>query len=128
MGFDYVKYDWCSYDGVAHKLKKDFSSRRDVDMDQAPYKVMSEQLAKQDRDILFSLCQYGMGDVWKWGPDVGGNCWRTTGDINDSWGSMAGIGFGQSDTPPTPGRGTGTTRTCSSSARSGGGRACTRRT
>jgi alpha-galactosidase len=37
-----------------------------------------------------------MGDVWTWGADVGGNCWRTTGDIGDSWGSMAGIGFTQS--------------------------------
>ena len=36
-----------------------------------------------------------MGDVWEWGAEVGGNCWRTTGDINDTWGSMAGIGFGQ---------------------------------
>jgi alpha-galactosidase len=36
-----------------------------------------------------------MGDVWKWGAEVGGNCWRTTGDIGDSWGSMAGIGFNQ---------------------------------
>ena len=36
-----------------------------------------------------------MGDVWKWGQQVGGNCWRTTGDIGDSWGSMSGIGFGQ---------------------------------
>jgi alpha-galactosidase len=46
-----------------------------------------------DRDILYSLCQYGMGDVWKWGgkPPVTANCWRTTGDINDSWGSLHGI-------------------------------------
>ena len=47
------------------------------------------------RDILYSLCQYGMGDVWKWGAEVGGNCWRTTGDITDSWSSMSSIGFGQ---------------------------------
>jgi len=48
-----------------------------------------------DRDIIFSLCQYGMGNVWEWGPEVGGNLWRTTGDITDRWESMAGIGFGQ---------------------------------
>jgi alpha-galactosidase len=36
-----------------------------------------------------------MGDVWKWGEQTGGNCWRTTGDINDSWSSMSGIGFNQ---------------------------------
>ena len=34
-----------------------------------------------DRDIVFNLCQYGMGDVWKWGGEVGGHCWRTTGDL-----------------------------------------------
>ena len=50
---------------------------------------------KQPRDILYSLCQYGAGNVWEWGPEVGGNSWRTTGDINDSWGSMANIGFNQ---------------------------------
>ena len=26
---------------------------------------------------------------------MGGNCWRTTGDISDSWGSMSTIGFSQ---------------------------------
>jgi len=36
-----------------------------------------------------------MGDVWKWGAEAGGNSWRTTGDINDSWSSMANIGFRQ---------------------------------
>ena len=30
--------------------------------------------------MVFNLCQYGIGDVWKWGGDVG-NCWRTTGDL-----------------------------------------------
>jgi alpha-galactosidase len=36
-----------------------------------------------------------MGDVWEWGELVGGNLWRTTGDITDTWYSMAGIGFSQ---------------------------------
>jgi alpha-galactosidase len=86
-GFDYIKYDWCSYGGIAKnnslaELKK-------------PYEVMQQALAKVDRDIIYSLCQYGMGDVWKWGAEVSGNCWRTTGDITDSWSSMAGIGFSQ---------------------------------
>jgi alpha-galactosidase len=57
---------------------------------------MQEALAQQPRDIIYSLCQYGMADVWEWGTEVGGNSWRTTQDINDSWGSMSGIGFGQS--------------------------------
>src|SRR5205823_4079183 len=50
--------------------------------------------------IVYSLCQYGRLDVWKWGADVGGNLWRTTGDIRDAWDSMSRIGFGQNDLAP----------------------------
>jgi alpha-galactosidase len=104
-GFDYLKYDWCSYGGIAKKLKPDFNGKTDLDIDQHPYAVMRDALLKQDRDVLFSFCQYGMGDVWKWGEQFGGNCWRTTGDIRDTWGSMAGIGFSQSDHAPYAGPG-----------------------
>ena len=44
-------------------------------------------LKKQDRDIVFNLCQYGMGDVWSWAPDSGGHSWRTTGDLGMEKGS-----------------------------------------
>jgi alpha-galactosidase len=54
---------------------------------------MGNFLREPKRDIVFSLCQYGMADVWKWGGSVNGNCWRTTGDIVDNWKSMSGIGF-----------------------------------
>ncbi len=86
-GIDYLKYDWCSYD----KIAKDHSGPEL----QKPYIVMRKALNNVPRDIVYSLCQYGMGDVWTWGVDVGGNCWRTTGDITDTWSSMAGIGFNQ---------------------------------
>ncbi len=86
-GIDYLKYDWCSYDHIAPS--------RDLPELKKPYKVMRAALDKVPRDIVFSLCQYGMGDVWKWGAEVGGNCWRTTGDITDTWPSMSKIGFGQ---------------------------------
>ncbi len=33
--------------------------------------------------------------MWERGNEVGGNCWRTTGDITDTWSSMSGIGFHQ---------------------------------
>jgi alpha-galactosidase len=36
-----------------------------------------------------------MGNVWEWGGTVGGNCWRTTGDITDTWDRMTGNGFWQ---------------------------------
>src|SRR5260370_2759853 len=56
---------------------------------------MGDALLASGRPIVYSLCQYGRADVWKWGPDVGGNAWRTTGDIRDAWASMSKIGFDQ---------------------------------
>src|SRR5436189_612225 len=60
-----------------------------------PYKIMRTALIQPPRDIVYSLCQYGMGNVWEWGAEVGGNCWRTTGDITDTWHSLESIGFSQ---------------------------------
>jgi alpha-galactosidase len=106
-GIDYLKYDWCSYKPemeAQRGTKPDFSGTKqfwgepkEKKLDELikPYAVMRAALDKTDRDIVYSLCQYGMGDVWQWGDKVGGNCWRTTGDITDTWGSMAGIGFKQ---------------------------------
>ena len=91
-GIDYLKYDWCSYEKVA----KDHS----LEELQKPYRLMREALDAVDRDIVYSLCQYGMGRVWEWGAEVGGNLWRTTGDITDTWQSMSGIGFRQDITSP----------------------------
>ncbi len=71
-GFDFLKYDWCSYGGVA--------GGNDLVHMKKPYQVIAAELKKQDRDIVLNLCQYGMGDVWKWGGEVG-QCWRTTGDL-----------------------------------------------
>jgi alpha-galactosidase len=86
-GFDYLKYDWCSYSDVAPNPTLEDRKK--------PYRVMRSALDKVNRDIVFSLCQYGAGNVWEWGAEVGGNLWRTTGDITDTWPSMSGIGFAQ---------------------------------
>jgi len=85
-GFDYLKYDWCS----AGRIYKP------ADL-QAVYQKMGDALQASGRQIIFSLCEYGLGDVWTWGAKVGGNLWRTTGDISDRWESMQGIGFKQFD-------------------------------
>ena len=61
----------------------------------ALYQLMGDALLATGRNIVYSLCQYGQLDVWKWGADVGGNSWRTTGDIRDTWQSMSSIGFRQ---------------------------------
>jgi alpha-galactosidase len=76
-GIDFVKYDWCSADKVYKP-----------DQMQAAYRKMSDDLKATGRPILFSLCQYGMQDVWKWGQSVGGQMWRTTGDISDNYNSI----------------------------------------
>ncbi len=89
-GVDYLKYDWCSYDSI-YLLEKDTS----LTAYKKPYAIMQAALQSQNRDIVYSLCQYGMKDVWKWGAQVNGNCWRTTGDITDNWASLSGIGFKQ---------------------------------
>jgi alpha-galactosidase len=82
-GFDYLKYDWCSYGGVPGANAND-------DAHIKPYAVMRAALDQAHRDIVYSLCQYGMSNVWRWAdhPDVRGNCWRTHGDINDTWSSL----------------------------------------
>lgn len=104
-GFDYLKYDWCSYGDVANgKIKSAVPLWNGSATQPAgaiyPYKIMGQYLREQNRDIVFSLCQYGMADVWKWGGSVDGNCWRTTGDITDTWRSMSGIGFNQDKCAP----------------------------
>ena len=80
-GYDFLKYDWCSYGKFArHDTLPDL---------QKPYLLISEIIRKQKRDIVLNMCQYGMGDVWKCGKEVGGNSWRTAGDLG---GSFEGIG------------------------------------
>jgi alpha-galactosidase len=87
-GIDYLKYDWCSYGDLAPKTPSPDDYKK-------PYIVMKQALDKAGRDIVYSLCQYGMGRVWEWGGDIGANSWRTTGDIADTWPSLSGIGFHQ---------------------------------
>ncbi len=55
---------------------------------QPVYQKMGDALEATGRPIVYSLCEYGLGDVQKWGAQVGANLWRTTGDINDHWDSM----------------------------------------
>lgn len=75
-GFDFLKYDWCSYGDIAAK---------DPDPElvkyKKPYVLMGRLLKELPRDVVFNLCQYGMGKVWEWGESVGGHSWRTAGDL-----------------------------------------------
>lgn len=81
-GIDYLKYDWCSASRVY-----DYHSMPAV------YAKMGDALQATGRPIVYSLCQYGVFHGPQWGERVGGNLWRTTGDISDNWKSMSHIGF-----------------------------------
>lgn len=86
-GVDFLKYDWCSYDSV--------TPDRSLANLKKPYELMGKALAVQNRDIIYNLCQYGYGDVWRWGGEVGGHMWRTTGDLLDNWSNLDSVGFRQ---------------------------------
>ncbi len=76
-GVDYLKYDW---------NPNDVWWIRD----------MREALDATGRDIVYSLSNHSRVIL---GPtlDKYVDCWRTTGDIRDTWESMSSIGFGGQD-------------------------------
>jgi alpha-galactosidase len=82
-GVDYLKYDNCYADGINQSGGGGPSAL-------SRYTAMRDALAKTGRPILYSLCSWGRDNVWTWGANVG-NSWRTTGDINASFGSMLSI-------------------------------------
>ncbi len=146
-GVDYVKYDWCTYEGIAatlagekfaellpthaNRIRQIISERIPLiedrtrprpaaqaaqikqlteeldailaalpaDQRQAierellirPYRLFGEALRNLDRDIVYSLCQYGMGNPGEWAPSVGGHLWRTTRDITPQWPAIRSI-------------------------------------
>ena len=97
-GIDYLKYDMCSYGNIMDKKygkPSPANADKRLAADEAVYEKMHKALLATGRPILLSMCQYGWDDVWKWGTTVGGNSWRTTGDINDTYKRMAEIGFNQ---------------------------------
>ncbi len=85
-GIDYLKYDLCSARAIYPSTEANHEGL---------YQKMGAALQQSGRPVVFSLCQYGENDVWTWGSKVGGNLWRTTGDIRDTWDSMDKIGFSQ---------------------------------
>ncbi len=69
-GVDYLKYDWCN------------TTTQDA---RASYANMRAALNGAGRPIVLSICEWGTAKPWLWGKEVGGNLWRTTGDITDKW-------------------------------------------
>ncbi len=83
-GVDYLKYDLCSYRMIM-QIESGGDVTKTESMMRAAYEKMHNAILKTGRPMVFSLCQYGLGEVWEWGPQVGGNMWRTSNDINDTY-------------------------------------------
>lgn len=77
-GIDYLKYDYCN------APKDSFTAKQ-------RYKTMADALRKSGRDMVFAVCEWGERQPWHWAAAAGGQLWRTTFDIRDSWSSMMGI-------------------------------------
>ena len=84
-GIDYLKYDLCSFipDVLEKQAPNDKAEQMRIMI--AAYDKMSKALKATGRPIVFSLCQYGWDAPWEWAPALGGNLWRTTGDIDPHW-------------------------------------------
>ena len=96
-GIDFLKYDLCSFRDNMNKVEAehpdDPSAAKNLMI--AAYRKMGDALKATGRPMVYSLCQYGVDQPWKWGPELGANMWRTTDDIDDSYGRMIAIGFSQ---------------------------------
>jgi alpha-galactosidase len=87
-GIDYLKYDLCSFrkDVMAAKAPDDKAEQMRLMI--AAYDKMGKALKASGRPIVYSLCQYGWDAPWEWAPALGGNLWRTTGDVQANWMSI----------------------------------------
>jgi alpha-galactosidase len=82
-GIDYLKVDFCCFSGDA------VSTYTKVRNCLTAAVTRMKPTVPTAHTILFSICNWGNQNPWNWGDTIG-NLWRTTGDINNSWGSMQG--------------------------------------
>jgi alpha-galactosidase len=93
-GIDYLKYDLCSFrKNMQAEHPNDVPAQNKMMID--AYEKMHQAILKTGRPMVYSLCQYGFDQSWQWAPKVGGNLWRTTGDIRAQYGSMMLIALNQ---------------------------------
>ena len=84
-GIDYLKYDLCSFIPDVMEKQEPHDKAAQMRLMIAAYTKMGKALKATGRPIVFSLCQYGWDAPWEWAPALGGNSWRTTGDISADW-------------------------------------------
>ena len=71
-GIDFLKYDYCAApNDQATAIER--------------YRRMGAALQNTGREILFSLCEWGGRSPHLWGQKAGGQMWRVSGDVFDSW-------------------------------------------
>jgi alpha-galactosidase len=87
-GIDYLKYDLCSFHRDVMEKQAPNDKAAQMRLMVAAYEKMGKALKATGRPIVYSLCQYGWDNVWEWAPGLGGNLWRTTGDIEPRWMSI----------------------------------------
>ena len=75
-GIDYLKYDNCFNLGIP-------AYERYTTMKWA----LDNATETYNRTLFYSICNWGLEDVWQWG-NFTGNSWRTTGDIMNTWTSV----------------------------------------
>ncbi len=86
---DYLKYDWCYHP-------------RNLE-GKTLYNRMKMALNATGRDIVFSVCNWGEDDLLEWIRSVGGDLYRSTGDIADNYTSIKGIFHSQIENLPLSG-------------------------
>ena len=91
-GIDYLKYDLCS---LTPAVEKAATLEDGQAIEAAAYEKMRDAIKATGRPMVYSLCQYGINQPWRWGASVGGDLWRTTGDISDRFSRMVQIGLSQ---------------------------------
>ena len=71
-GIDYLKYDYCN-------APEDSATARQR------YRAMAQALQNSGRDIVLGVCEWGQRQCEEWCEEVGGQLWRTSYDVRDTW-------------------------------------------
>lgn len=80
VGVDLLKYDNCYHPSQSGVIS---------------YNTMAMALKASGREILFSMCNWGKEEVWKWARSVGGHMYRSTGDIFDDFAHVTALSGSQ---------------------------------
>ena len=96
-GVDFLKYDICSMFEEMERMRLAHPETPDdpQEMMIAAFRKMAMALKATGRPVVYSLSEHGIDDPWKWAPALGANMWRTTADIDATYGRMVTIGFSQ---------------------------------